>query len=84
MSLNIKNTETHHLVQELAALTGETQTMAVTIAVRERLERVRHLREAGLADRLLAIGADTAPRLGEPWRSADHRDLLYDDRGLPG
>jgi len=84
MSLNIKNAETYHLVQELAVLTGETQTMAVTIAVRERLERVRHLRQAGLADRLLAIGADTAPRLREPWRSADHGDILYDDRGLPG
>ena len=30
MSLNIKNAETHELVQELAALTGETQTTAVT------------------------------------------------------
>ena len=37
MSLNIKSAETHQLVQELAALTGETQTMAVTVAVRERL-----------------------------------------------
>ena len=83
MSLNIKNTETHQLVQELAALTGETQTTAVTIAVRERLDRVRHLRQAGLADRLLAIGADTAPRLHEPWRSADHAGLLYDEHGLP-
>ena len=73
----------HDLVQELAELTGETQTMAVTIAVRERLERVRHLREAGLADRLLAIGRDTAPRLREPFRTADHGDLLYDERGLP-
>jgi len=83
VSLNIKNAETHELVQELAALTGETQTMAVTIAVRERLERVRHLGEAGLADRLLAIGEDTARRLREPYRSADHGDLLYDERGLP-
>lgn len=83
MSLNIKNTTTHELVQELATLTGESQTMAVTVAVRERLERVRHLREAGLADRLLAIGQDTAPRLREPFRSADHGDLLYDERGLP-
>lgn len=58
--------------------------MALTIAVRERLERVRHLREAGLADRLRVIGADTAPRLREPWRSADHGDLRYDDWGLPG
>ncbi len=83
MSLNIKNAETHQLVQELAALTGETQTTAVTVAVRERLDRVRHLREVGLADRLLAIGADTAPRLREPFRSADHGDLLYDQQGLP-
>jgi antitoxin VapB len=84
VSLNIKNAETTQLIRELAALTGETQTMVVTIAVRERLERVRQLREAGLADRLLAIGADTAPRLREPWRSADHGDLLYDEKGLPG
>lgn len=83
MSLNIKNAETHQLVQELAALTGETQTAAVTAAVRERLERVRHLREAGLADRLLVIGADAASRLREPFRSADHGDLLYDEQGLP-
>jgi antitoxin VapB len=83
MSLNIKNAATHELVQELAALTGETQTTAVTIAVRERLERVRHLRDPGLADRLLAIGADAAGRLREPYRSADHGDLLYDERGLP-
>jgi len=34
-----------------------------------------------MADRLLAIGRDTAPR--EPFRGADHGDLLYDDRGLP-
>ncbi|HUJ05383.1 MAG TPA: type II toxin-antitoxin system VapB family antitoxin [Streptosporangiaceae bacterium] len=83
MSLNIKNAKTHALVQELAALTGETQTTAITIAVRERLERVRRLREAGLADRLLAIGADAARRLREPYLSADHGDLLYDERGLP-
>jgi antitoxin VapB len=83
VSLNIKNAETHRLVQELSALTGETQTEAVTVAVRERLDRVRHLREAGLADRLLAIGRDTAPRLREPFRSVDHGDLLFDERGLP-
>ena len=83
MSLNIKNAETHRLVQELAALTGETQTTAVTVAVRERLDRVRHLHGAGMADRLLAIGADTAPRLREPFRSADHGALLYDQQGLP-
>ena len=42
--------------------------------------RVRHLHQA---DRLLAIGRDTAPRLREPFRTADHGGLLYDERGLP-
>ncbi|MER7243717.1 type II toxin-antitoxin system VapB family antitoxin [Kribbella sp. NPDC000426] len=82
MSLNIKNEQTHELVRELAQLTGESQTAAVDIAVRERLTRVRRLRGAGLADRLLAIGADTAHRLPDGLRTADHSDLLYDD-GLP-
>jgi hypothetical protein len=39
--LNIKNEETHQLVRELARLTGESMTAAVTEAVRERLDRVR-------------------------------------------
>ncbi|HEX9867242.1 MAG TPA: type II toxin-antitoxin system VapB family antitoxin, partial [Candidatus Tectomicrobia bacterium] len=37
MTLNIKNPETHRLATELARLTGETLTQAVTEAVRERL-----------------------------------------------
>jgi hypothetical protein len=36
MSLNIKNDETHRLVCELAARTGESMTRAVIEAVRER------------------------------------------------
>jgi antitoxin VapB len=83
MSLNIKNEQTHELVRELAHLTGESQTAAVDTAVRERLTRVRRLRGAGLAHRLLAIGADTAPRLPDELRTADHGDLLYDEGGLP-
>jgi antitoxin VapB len=83
MSLNIKNEQTHELVRELAQLTGESQTAAVDIAVRERLTRVRRLRGAGLADRLLAIGADAAHRLPDELRTADHGDILYDEDGLP-
>jgi antitoxin VapB len=83
MGLNIKNEETHQLVRELAERTGETMTAAVTAAVRERLERVRREQGESLADRLLAIGRDCAARLKEPYRSADHADLLYDERGLP-
>jgi antitoxin VapB len=83
MGLNIKSEETHRLAQELARLTGESMTAAVTEAVRERLDRVRRERAVGLADRLLAIGKDCAARLKEPFSSADHGDLLYDERGLP-
>jgi antitoxin VapB len=83
MGLNIKNEETHRLVRELAALTGESLTEAVTTAVRERLERIRREEGQSLADRLLAIGKDCAAHLKEPFRSADHGDLLYDERGLP-
>jgi hypothetical protein len=55
----------------------------VTESVRERLDRLRG-GERGLADRLMAIGKDVAPRLPEPYRSADHADLLYGEDGLPG
>lgn len=41
MALNIKDEGTDRLVRELAAETGETITTAVTVAVRERLERLR-------------------------------------------
>jgi antitoxin VapB len=81
MGLNIKNREARLLAEELSKLTGESMTTAVTIALRERLARVRQ--GQGLADRLLAIGRDCAARLKEPFRSADHGDLLYDERGLP-
>ena len=83
MSLNIKSEETHRLVRELATLTGESMTQAVTEAVRERLDRVRRKRGIRLAGRLMAIGKDCAAHLKEPFRSVDHGDLLYDERGLP-
>lgn len=57
--------------------------MAVTVAVRERLDRVRAARPTSLAEQLLAIGEDTARRLREPFRSAEHGGLLYDENGLP-
>jgi antitoxin VapB len=83
MSLNIKNEEAHKLAQQLARMTGESMTEAVTEAVRERLKRVQDKRDAKLSDRLLEIGQDCATRLKEPFRSADHGDLLYDEKGLP-
>jgi len=79
--LNIKNKEAHALAARVAALTGETMTEAVTIALRERLARIEE--SDPLAAELLALGRDCAARLKEPWKSADHADLLYDERGLP-
>jgi antitoxin VapB len=78
MSLNIKNEETHRLAQKLARLTA-----AADKAVRERLERVREGQKAGLAERLLKIGRECAPLWKEPFRSIEHGDLLYDEKGLP-
>jgi antitoxin VapB len=84
MSLNIKNEETYRLVQELSKRTGESLTAAVTVAVKERLERLdSEAKKAGLAERLLAIGRDSASHLSEPWLSLDHGELLYGEDGLP-
>lgn len=83
MALNIKSAETHKLVQELATLTGQSMTAAVTEAVRDRLERVKRENGQSLSDRLMEIGRDCASRLKEPYKSIDHGELLYDEDGLP-
>ena len=80
MTLNIKNEEAHRLAKQLAKLTGESITTAVTLALRERLDRVRR---TGKAQRILKIAEECAPLLKEPFRSIDHGDLLYDEKGLP-
>lgn len=81
MSLNIKNERAHALAVRVARATGEGLTEAVTVALRERLARVEA--PDALAEDLLSIGRDCVARLREPWRSADHGDLFYDDNGLP-
>lgn len=83
MALNIKNEETQKLAQELARLTGESMTAAVTEALRERLDRVREEHGTSLPDRLVKIGKDCAGHLQEPYRSVDHGELLYNEKGLP-
>lgn len=81
MSLNIKNEDTHRMAQELAALTGESMTQAVSEAVRERLNRLRRKKGNNLAQRLLSIGEDCAKRI--KGKKVDHAHLLYGADGLP-
>jgi antitoxin VapB len=83
MSMNIKNKEAYDLTKQLSELTGESLTTAITEAVRERLDRVRRERGVDLAERLLLIGRDCAAHLRRPFRTIDHADMLYDDRGRP-
>ncbi len=84
MGLNIKNEETCRLAGELARLTGETMTGAITVALLERLERERQRRGAdALALELHAIGRRCAKLLKPGPSAAEHGDLLYDEQGLP-
>lgn len=83
MSLNIKNAETHRLAQELANLTGESMTVAVDAAIRERLDRVRENSRQGLAERLMKIAKECSAHLKEPCKSMNIDELLYDENGLP-
>ncbi|HET9401061.1 MAG TPA: type II toxin-antitoxin system VapB family antitoxin [Candidatus Acidoferrales bacterium] len=83
MAMNIKNPEAQKLTADLARLTGESMTTAVTESVRERLHRVRRERGKRLAERLLKIGRECAVHLKGKYKTIDHDKLLYDERGLP-
>jgi len=52
-------------------VTAETLTAAITVALRERLDRLRNEGRGDLAERLLKIGKDCAAHLREPHRSSD-------------
>ena len=84
MSLNIKSEEARQLARELARITGETMTGAVTVALRERLEREQRRRSVEARGReMRAIGQRCAQLLSEGRSSIDHGEFLYGDDGLP-
>ena len=80
MGLNIKNEEAHKLAQEVATLTGENLSTAVTEALREKLAR---LRSNGLTERLMDIGREFSSRMSAETRTFDIASELYDEHGLP-
>jgi antitoxin VapB len=82
VSLNIKSPEAHELAAQLARLTGESMTRAVTEALRERLERKRRERDRErMVAQAMAIARQVASYPRKDRRS--HGDFLYDERGLP-
>ena len=81
--LNIKDPEADRLVRQLAETTGETITWAVTVAVRERLERIKgRQRGRALADELdeIALRCAALPVLDH---RPDEEILGYDHTGVP-
>lgn len=83
MALNIRNPEAERLADALAKLTGETKTQAVTLALRDRLARLRREKtRRRLADELEEIARHCA---GLPVRDSRLPDeiLGYDNEGLP-
>lgn len=85
MSLNIKNPETNRLARELARRTGESVTTAITVAVKERLER-QEKAKAGESrlEWLNRITAVTAGIMNDGRSSTELQDELYDpETGLP-
>ena len=84
MGLNIKNEETCRLASELARLTGETKTGAITLALRERMDRESKKRSLDVRLRRMRTIAERCAALVSPGlSSAKHGELLYDERGLP-
>jgi len=83
MALNIRNAETEKLAAELARVTGETKTEAVTKALRDRLVRVKRERaHRALADELEEIAEHCASLPVLDQRVAEEI-VGYDEAGLP-
>ncbi len=85
MTLSLKNPETERLARALAKRTGESLTLAVTIALKERLSRQQPSRKPeGRFERIRKIVERTAPRMRGGKTSKELMDALYDDEtGLP-
>ncbi|MCB1986254.1 MAG: type II toxin-antitoxin system VapB family antitoxin [Burkholderiales bacterium] len=82
MALNIRNSETEHLANELSQLTGETKTEAVRKALSMRLQLLKQQKETeGLAEELNEIAKHCAKLPVLDKRSED--EILYDKNGLP-
>lgn len=84
MPLSIKAPEADRLARQLAATTGESITVAVIVAIRERLVREERKREdkTALLEELRAIAHHCASLPTLDTRSEDEI-LGYDENGIP-
>ena len=86
MALSIKTAEADRLARELAGLTGETMTEAVTRSLSERLERERRRRAPDMPARVAAFVdrvrplLDTRPVSRAEWDAASGDPLLVERR----
>jgi hypothetical protein len=90
MSLNIKNEETTRMVRELAALKGVSLVVAVSEAVKEKLEKERSERDQSAKlkksrfDLLSEFSEQCAPLFKDGRTGNELINDLYDDEtGLP-
>lgn len=81
MALSIKTDEADQLARELATATRESLTEAVTVALRERLERVRAGEQVDIAVRLDRLTVEYSALPVRDPRPPDEI-LGYDDAGL--
>jgi antitoxin VapB len=90
MALNIKDVETERLASEVAALTGESKTRAVRIALQERRDRLaRRVVSRGHGERLVRfLESELWPQipsdlLGRPISNAERESILgYGPEGV--
>ena len=84
MAINIKNEKTCDLAREVAEMTDDTMTGAITIALEKRREQLNRERDRDeLRKDLRAIVERCAAKLGPGPSSTEHGDFLYDEYGLP-
>lgn len=85
MALSIKSPEADKLARKLAATTGESITVAITVAMRERLAREERKRKSSthrLAADIMEIAEHCASLPIYDSRTSDEI-LGYDENGLP-
>ncbi|HMV78156.1 MAG TPA: type II toxin-antitoxin system VapB family antitoxin [Leptospiraceae bacterium] len=83
MALSLKDPETDQLARKVSQLTGETITQAITIALRERLDRLEHNYDMMRKVRIQEILDQFKAKVPLTAKSSDHSEMLYGKDGLP-